>query len=76
MELSHLGIALITFILAITLHQTSALIEDHLQNQSLNSITFNHPSSGTKQYSADYDLKVEYSLKTYNHSQEYPCRYF
>ena len=73
MELSHLGITLITFILAITLHQTNALIEDYLLSQRSNSVTFNHPSSSTKQYLADYDLKVEYSLKNYNHSKEYPC---
>ncbi len=73
MELSHLGIALITFILAITLHQTNVLIEDYLQSQGPNSVTFDYPSSSTKQYSADYDFNVEYSLKSYNHSKEYPC---
>ena len=73
MDLSHLGIALITFILAITLHQTNALIEDHLQNQRSNSVTFNHLSSWTKQYSADYDLNANYGLKTHTHTQKYPC---
>ena len=76
MELSHLGIALVTFILAITLHQTNELIKNHSQNQSVFSVTFDHSSSSTSQYSADYNHKFEYNLKTLNHSQEYPCRYF
>ena len=76
MELSHLGIALITFMLIITLHKTESLIEDHLQNQSVNSITFNHPSFNTKKYSTDSDHKNNDDLKYYSYPKEYPCNYF
>ena len=76
MELSHLGIALITIILVITLHQTDSLIEEHLKYQSLNSITFNHSSFSTKNYSTDSNHKNNYGLKNYSYPKEYPCNYF
>ena len=73
MDLSYLGIALITFILAITLYQTNGLIEDYLQSKSSISITFSHPFYSTNRYSANYNYKGEYSLKTNIHMKEYPC---
>ena len=76
MEMSHLGIALIIFIFVITLHQTKALIEDHSNYQSINSVTINDPSIGITQYAVDFDLKIKHGSKYSSHSKENPCRYF
>ena len=73
MDLSNLGIAIITFILAITSHQTSTLIQDHRRNQFSNSVSFSQHSLNTRQYSAGYAFNSENGLNTSSHSGNYPC---